>query len=191
MLRLFPTYVVLLAGLVLSGCIERKPIKVQDRENPVSAKLIEMVAQEDRMMESQGPGSSSFRNLNRSHRDEVYNLLAQAVIADPEDLYRAAQILSRADSESSAEACLMAHHLAKTAVADGSEHARRLVARSLDRYLVLCGSTQMYGTQYYSDSTGALHMHPVDSTVTDSVRAIYDVAPLDSLKARLDRGEPL
>jgi hypothetical protein len=191
MTKSFLSLTFVLTVLVLAACIERKPIKVQDRENPVTAKLAEMVAQEDRMEKSQGLASSSFHNLNRSHRREVYRLLAQAVISDPEDLYRAALILSRADSEASAEACLMAHHLAETAVAEGSEHSRRLIARALDRYLVLSGSTQLYGTQYYSDSGGVLQMYPVDPIITDSIRATLDLAPLDSLKARLARGEPL
>ena len=189
----FGTLLLLLSYMAItgSGCIERKPIKVQDRENPVTARLSEMVAQEDRMIQTQGPASSAFRNLNRNHRGEVYDFLAQAVISDPDDLYRAALVLSRAESERAAEACLLAHYLAQNAVAEGVEPARRLQARAMDRYLVLSGGIQLYGTQYYSDSSGALQLHPVDPTVSDSARAVFDLAPLDSLKARLARGEPL
>lgn len=180
----------ILASLLTTACIEKKPYQRAERENPVSTRLANMVIEEDRLLETAGVESTAYRTLHRTHRQEVYAYLAQALIADPEDLYRAALILNRAEPADAAEACLMAHFLAEAAASEGFASAKQLAAQSMDRYLVLTGKPQLYGTQYYNDSEGRLRLFPVDPNVSDSERALYNVSPLDSLKARLGRGEP-
>lgn len=168
------------------GCVERKPLQVSKKESPVSARLAEMIVSERRSIDSPDYTPERFAALNRMHRTEVYQFIAQAVIVAPEDLYAASVILGRADGESP-DAVLLAHYLAVTAVGKGLDSARIQAATLIDRHRALRGAPQLYGTQYITDSLGRPSLYPVDSTVADSERAKWGVRPLDSLRANLTR----
>ncbi|HUV31595.1 MAG TPA: hypothetical protein VMY05_10970 [Acidobacteriota bacterium] len=111
--------------------------------------------------------------------------MAKALIREPEDLYRAALLLGPDDESTAAEVCLQAHYLAAEAASKGHMPARYVAATSLDRYLVLSGRLQLYGTQYLKDDAGKYRLYPYDTATTDSTRAEWGVAPLDSLIARV------
>ncbi|MCB2202046.1 hypothetical protein KQH51_04370 [bacterium] len=166
------------------GCIERKPMQVTKKESPVTARLTEMLESENRLLSGTDERPDGFANLNRRHRAEVYQFLAQSVISIPEDLYAASVILGRADS-TAPEAVLQAHYLAVTAVGKGLGSAKVQAATMIDRYQALSGRPQLYGTQYFVDSVGVARLYPVDSTVSDSQRAEWNIQPLDSLRANL------
>ena len=119
------------------------------------------------------------------HREDVYELLSQAVITEPEDLMRAAFILHNADLEHCRETHLLAHHLALAAVEQGYDDGRFLAALTLDRFLLACGVPQRYGTQYDIDSEGQVALLPFDTATTDEERAKWGVPSLDSLAAGL------
>lgn len=152
----------------------------------MSARLTDMVEREEYLGLSADDRIAGRDELNRRHRVEVYQFLAQSLITAPTDLYNAAVILSNAESEPAAEACLLAHELALQAAAEGLDTARTLAARSLDRYLVLSGKPQRYGTQYYIDSLGAPRIFPFEPAVTDSERIAWGVDSLAVLRRRLD-----
>jgi hypothetical protein len=170
------------------ACIQKKPQQVARQESPVTARLIEMLQTEERLEADPNIPPDSLELLSRQHRDQVYEFLAQAVIATAEDLVRAARILARA-GEQSPESVLLAHHLAVTAVDEGMISAKVTAATTLDRYLALIDEPQKYGTQYITDSAGNRLLYPVDTLVTDSQRAAWGIDPLDSLRARLQSGE--
>lgn len=170
--------------LAATACIERKPHRVEQKEDPVSSQLRE-IYEEDLAMRADTTRSPDHVALMAArHRETVYELLSQAVITDPEDLVRAAYILHHADLHRCRETHLLAHHLALTAVDKGYEDARLLAAIALDRFLIAAGVPQRFGTQYLNDSAqGPPTLYPIDSATTDSERAVWHVPPLDSLKA--------
>jgi len=157
------TAAILLLAIFSAGCIQKKPERLAKKESPVSSELMAM----------------------EEHRHAVYRLMAKALIRDPEDLYRAALLLQSADETTGPEICLQAHLLAAEAAEKGLEPAKFLAAASLDRYLVLVGGVQRYGTQHYNDD-GILRLYPYDTATTDSLRAVWGVPPLDSLKAEVE-----
>ena len=184
---LIPIFLGLLISVTwLVGCIERKPRTATEKESPVSARLSEMVEREEFLGVSGDDRIIGRNELNEKHRREVYEFLAQSLITAPADLYHAALILSNAESESAAEACLMAHYLALEAAREGLDTARSLAARALDRYLVLSSDMQRYGTQYYVDSAGVAQLFPVDPAITDSERVAWGIDSLPALRRRLD-----
>jgi hypothetical protein len=171
--------------MVSVACIERKAAHAALKESPVSAQLTEMVQTRANLLADPKVDKKLYVETMLAFRYKVYNLVAQALIREPEDLYRAADILQFSQDASDAECCLMAHYLARQAASKGSLEARKLAAASLDRYLLYKGLPQKYGTQTVNDSIGGLILAPIDPNTSDSERAEWDVLPLDQLKARL------
>ena len=183
--------VILLLAIFSAGCIQKKPERLAKKESPVSSELMAMVAEQERARDSADldaeaiAGLTGLTGLRQEHRHAVYRFVAKALIREPEDLYRAALLLQSADETTGPEICLQAHLLAAEAAEKGLEPAKFLAAASLDRYLVLVGGLQLYGTQYYNDD-GILRLYPCDTTTTDSLRAVWGGPPLDSLKAEVE-----
>jgi|GEM_PF-1888128 len=162
------------------GCIQRKPERLTRRESPVSAEMTEL-EQSARALNEDTLISSEVREAHlKELRAQVYDLLAQALMKEPEDLYRAAVILQMGDLTTESERLLLAHNLARQAVAKGYENARLLAAVCLDRYLVFCGRPQRYGTQYFIDSLGHRQQVPIDQAISDSERAAWGGEDLGS-----------
>ena len=180
--RVFGLPVLAAVLFLMAGCVEKKPYQVEKKESPVTARLKEIV-DEDRMMRLDDKTTSQeLAMADAKHRRTVYELLAQSVITEPEDLYRAALILYHTDRHSCPDIHLLAHYLAEGAVNKGYAEARYLAAATLDRYLVASGVPQRYGTQYDIDTGGVIILLPFDTSTTDEERREYDVPPLDSLK---------
>lgn len=70
-----------------------------------------------------------------------------------------------------------AHELARRA--DQLGHRTNLAAGTYDRWLLMQGKPQKYGTQYQGDGT----LYPIDPATTDEERAEYLVPPLARLQA--------
>ncbi|UCC45104.1 MAG: hypothetical protein JSU65_04090 [Candidatus Zixiibacteriota bacterium] len=166
------------------SCIERKPERLAKQESPVTTELAAMVEELEQFRDSLSADQETLVAVRKRHRDAVYRLVAKALIREPQDLYRAALVLEAEEGE--AQICLLAHYLAAEAARKGYQPARFLTAACLDRYRVLSGSSQAYGTQHYKGSDGLFHLYPIDSTTTDSVRAVWGVPSLDSLEAEIE-----
>ena len=167
------------AMFISSGCIERKPERLARKESPVKAELLAMVADEKDLQTDTTLSASEIATRERSHRQRVLQLLAAALIEEGEDLYRSALILHRGDEPT---ACLLSHYMALEADRKGYKGSRFLAATALDRYLVLLGLPQRFGTQSLILKSGIRELYPVDSAVSDSERLDWDIPPLDSLK---------
>jgi hypothetical protein len=82
---------------------------------------------------------------------------------------------------------LRAHELAKRAAGLGSTRpARWLAAAAYDRWLMIAGLPQKYGTQFRF-ANGRWVLHEVDPTTTDEERARWDVPPLAEALRRADQ----
>ncbi len=181
----------ILCGLLaVSSCVQRKPERLARKESPVSAQLAEMVTEQERFMADSLVPLERRENILKTFRETTYSLIAQALIREPVDLYRAALILQSADQSAGPECCLLAHYLAANAAEKGYDQARHLAAVCLDRYLVFSGQPQKYGTQHFNDSLGRPCLAPLDTLTTDSERVVWDVLPLEQLKARLEGQTP-
>ncbi len=180
--RRFALPVLAILFLLVTGCVEKKPYQVEKKESPVTARLKEIVDEDKAMRLDDKVTPKELAVADANHRHVVYELLAQSVITEPEDLYRAALILYHTDRKSCPDIHLLAHFLAEGAVTKGYSEARYLAAATLDRYLVASGVPQRYGTQYDIDTGRVILLLPFDSSTTDEERREYDVPPLDSLK---------
>lgn len=98
------------------------------------------------------------------------------------DYYHAAMVLQHS---SKVEHYKLANELCGKAIKNGEERAKWLYAATLDRYLINSGSKyQKFGTQYKKNQKGLWKLCPIDPKTTDKVRAKYNVASLENLKAR-------
>jgi hypothetical protein len=121
-------------------------------------------------------------------RMRVLELLGQGKIDSPESKYHAAMILQHTPqgavgatiASKSNENYILAHFLARSAAEEGYEDARWLAAATYDRYLVIQGRPQKYGTQFNLNvATGFLEFSPVDPDTTDAERAEWHVPPVE------------
>lgn len=174
--------IILLSLLLLSGCIERKPEVQSKKESPVSAELTTMLREHELMRASGQFSADLIREADNRHRQTVYQLLAQALIVEPADLFKASILIQGEDSAICAENAMIGYYLAMESVRKGNEEARRLTAVALDKYLLSSGLPQKYGTQFGVDFFGKYRVRNYDTATTDQERAEWDVPPLDSLK---------
>jgi len=133
-------------------------------------------------------------------RTRVIELIAEGSVASPKDKFNAALVLQHTEltlcngnlASLGPENYLLAHHLAKAALAGGIEDARILVAQTIDRYMTFTVGYQRYGTNRLIDQeTGEEYLVPVDRETSDEERATYGVPPLKTLLSRFpERGEP-
>jgi hypothetical protein len=175
-----------LVGVFTTACIEERSPQPVEQVTSVSRKLEQMVEQDQRLRADDTLDYSVVHETDQRHRRVVFELLAAGAIKRAEDLFNAALILQHADPAACLECYLLAHYLALEASRQGFEDARYLVAATLDRYLVMSKDRQKFGTQFNIDSIGRYYLFPVDTAITDSERAVWNVPPLDSLKLRLD-----
>ena len=184
----------ILSLALLAGCIEKRTQPPITRESAVTGELLAMVEEDQQVRYNDSLDAAAVAAVDRTHRDRIFELLAAGEITEPKNLFNAALILEHADPATCVECYLLAHRLASVAVNRGFEEARSLAAATLDRYLVMTGHPQKYGTQIGVDSFGNSYLYTVDSLTTDSMRRLWDVPSLDSLKARveaLSRGKDL
>jgi TPR repeat protein len=129
------------------------------------------------------PADLAERDERRRRR--VEQLLAQATLADPDDLFHAAMMFQHGGGDRSSY--LRAHELAKRAAELGSTRpARWLAAAAYDRWRMTGGLPQKYGTQYRS-ANGRWVLYEVDRSTSDEERARWDVPPLAEALRRADQ----
>ena len=120
-------------------------------------------------------------------RLRVLELLAQGKIDSAEAKYFAAMILQHTPqglvgstiTSASNENYILAHFLARSAAEAGYDDARWLAAATYDRYLLIQGMPQKYGTQFNLNvATGLFEFNPVDPATSDAERAAWNVPPV-------------
>jgi len=167
-------------SLVLA-CVERKPEMLSKKDSPVTADLLAMVKEHDLMAGDNRTSSEVLAANCLRYRQQVYQYLAQSLLFEPSDLYRAALLLHTTDTATCRENFLLAYYLGMEAAKKGHAEARYLSACSLDKYLSASGLRQKYGTQFSRDRFGRYYILPFDTTTSDADRAAWDVPGLDSL----------
>jgi hypothetical protein len=183
--RILGIAILLVFGIAAASCIQRKPERIVKKDAPVTGELASIIEEDSALRVNLDIADTTRAKANRQHREIVYRLLAQALIVDPPDLYKAAIILQHADPEAGKECCLLAHKLALEAADKGYTRAKFLAAASLDRYLLLNGQPQRYGTQYTRNRAGQYVMLPYDMQIADSIRAAWGVPSMDSIQREL------
>jgi len=155
--------------------------------NPI--KRIERLFQEDQDARSSGfDGDWDKISVDdAARRKEAATLIANGDIVTADDYYHAAYIFQHGDTP---EDYLKAHALATASVLKGRTDAAWIAAATLDRYLQSTGKPQIFGTQY-KVRNGEATQEPYDrSTISDSLRAAFDVRSLEKqeeTRAQLQR----
>ena len=165
----------------LGSCVERKTEVLSKKDSPVTADLLAMVKEHDLMAGDNRTSSEVMTANNLRYRQQVYQYLAQSLLIEPSDLYRAALLLHTTDTATCRENFMLAYYLAMEAAKKGHAEARYLSACSLDKYLSASGLRQKYGTQFAQDRFGRFYLLPFDTTTSVGDRAAWDVPSLDSL----------
>ncbi len=165
------------------GCIERKPERLTKKESPVSGELASMIRESEAIKQDPKTSPEVRRATALRHHEAVYQLMAQSLLIEPLDLYRAALLLQDTTSPACSETWLLAHYMAADAGRRGQDSAKYLAACSYDRYLLSRGLPQKYATQVEKDHFGRWYIPYFDTMTSDSERAVWEVPPLTSLKA--------
>lgn len=152
--------------------------------------LVRMVLEDQ---EIRNKDDADFEPLDKTHRNKVFELLANGLVTTNKDKLNAALILQHTAlvfcndelNSISAENYLLAYHLSKSAFENGELSAANFVAVTLDRYLLYTVGYQKYGTQrVFDDETNEEMWAPIDSLTTDEERRKYGVPSKDSLLLR-------
>jgi len=172
--------------LLIISCVERKTEVLSKKDSPVTADLLAMVKEHDLMATDAKTSSEVLAANNLRYRQQVYQYLAQSLLIEPGDLYRAAILLQTTDTSTCRENFMLAYYLSMEAAKKGHAEARYLSACSLDKYLASSGLRQKYGTQFGRDRFGRYFILAFDTATSDADRAAWDVPPLDSLLKVVD-----
>lgn len=175
-------FILVIISLAVSGCIERKAEQQTKQESPVTAELTAMLKEHQQMRTWGTIPAELLHEADLRHRQSVYQLMAQSLIVEPGDLFKAAVLLQDAGSGGCSENSMLAYYCALESARKGNEEARRLSAECLDMYMIASGLPQKYGTQMFLNAIGKYQLYPLDSTTTDADRASWNVPSLDSLK---------
>lgn len=136
------------------------------------------------------PEYHSLRSRDALRRQRVREIVAAGQVVTPQDYYYAALVLHHGGD---LPEVWRAYRLAKTAAEMGYRPARWLTAATLDRWLMMQGQPQKYGTQIVPDGIRQ-RVWDVDPLTTDAERAEWDVRPLEQQHARaaeLSRTQPM
>lgn len=157
----------------------------EEKGNPFLERLF-MEDQGDRMVLLQhGLGAippdsaAALTQRDRRRLEQVRTLVEAGVLKLGIDYQRAATVFQHGKDSADFRT---AYELASKAVALGQNDARGLAAASLDRYLISVGKPQKFGTQWRKGATGEIELYPVDPMTTDEERAIWGIAPLETLR---------
>ena len=176
----------LIIGCLWAGCVERKPERLERRESPVTSDLKDMVEACHEMQANSQIEPETYKQTMIVFRNRVYDLVTQALIREPEDLARAAEVLLASDMAGGEADCLLAFYMARNAAEKGMGDARYLAARCIDRYMVTSGQLQRFGTQVVKGPDGKFELAPYDPNTSDEERAEWGVPPLQELMEQGD-----
>jgi len=107
-----------------------------------------------------------------AHRKTVLDLLRKRRVRSANEVYLAAFVFQHGQCPAHFR---FASELAQAAIARGSEKAKWLYAAALDRYLLMSGKPQKFGTQFQLGDDGKPKLSPLDPTTTDAERAAFNV----------------
>ena len=181
---------IILSIVWIVSCVQRKQERAVKQDAPVTGELQTISEVDSAVRVNLDILDTTRYRENARNREVVYDLLSKALIVEPADLYRAALILQHSEPAAAKEACLLANRLATEAAEKGYPRARFLAAAALDRHLIFSDLPQKFGTQYTRNRAGQYMILPFDSQTSDSLRAIWNVPPLDSIQAELRRMNP-
>lgn len=136
------------------------------------------------------PKYEALRRRDAARRERVRQIIDGGQVVAPEDFYFAALVLHHGGLP---DEVWQAHTLARKSAALAYRPARWLTAATLDRWLMMHGKPQKYGTQIVPDGRRQ-RVWPVDPATTDAERAVLDVRPLALQRRRaaeLSRTEPM
>lgn len=121
------------------------------------------------------PAYRLLRRRDEQRRQRVRDIVAAAGPAlSAENLYFAALVLHHGGNIDEVQ---QAHQLAQESAGMGHRPARWLTAATLDRWLMMQGQPQKYGTQIVPDGH-RFRVWEVDPATTDAERANWDVRSL-------------
>ncbi len=134
---------------------------------------LEAICEADQQ-DRKGDISPGLVERDRARRKRVEELVAAKALHTKEDYFHAALVFQHGEELAD---YWQAHELAKKASKLGHRSGRWLAAAALDRWLMVQGKSQKYGTQYRSDS-GRWELWQVDPNTTDAERAEWNVPPI-------------
>lgn len=137
-------------------------------------------ADRDRHPAFDSPEYHTLRSRDALRRQRVKEIVAAGQAVTPRDYYYSALVLHHGGDLPDV---WQAHTLAQTAAEMGYHPARWLTAATLDRWLMMQGRSQKYGTQIVPDGVRQ-RVWDVDPATTDDERAEWDVRPLSQQHAR-------
>jgi len=146
-----------------------------DLEKPWVAANVEMrkMVEADQAERKSATLSAEAETADAERRRRTLALLEQGELRSGEDFRNAALVFQHGNTS---DDFLLAHTFALAALTKGDATASWLAAASLDRYLHLAGTAQIYGTQF---EEGTLNQQPFASTlIADSLRLILKVPPI-------------
>ena len=176
--------VALFSVLMLWSCVNRNP-KISDVSN--NKELEQLVVKDQEMRNND---TLDMEPIDKMHRHQVMELLADGQVITGQDKFNAALILQHTALtfcneklvSISPENYYLAYKLSKSAFESGYKNAGNMTAATYDRYLLYTEGYQKYGTQrIYDEKTEEEYWAPIDSNTTDEERAIYMVKPLKKL----------
>lgn len=159
-----------------------------DESATVSARVNQLFNEDQAAREAfrgRPPTQDELEQLIRSdaeRRTEVLGYLRAGKLAFHHDFYHAAFIFQHGNC---LEHIKLAAELARQAMAlADTRSARWIYAATTDRYLVLQGRPQKYGTQFSANPANEPCLYPIDPATKDEERLAYGVPPLAELLKR-------
>ena len=149
----------------------------------MNERLRELFEQDEAQRQAQPPYGSALYTQMRSD-DAARRLEVRALLdgepLEPEDLHHAAVVLHHGETLDDIN---LARRLASRAAEAGHGPSRYLAASTLDRWLMVQGLPQVYGTNIVPDGRG-YRVWDTEPSTTDDQRAEWDVPPLEQLHER-------
>lgn len=175
-------------------------------EKPKDNRLIQELYEKDievRKLDA-ATDTVNLERYDKSHREQIFQLLAEGKVVTPGDKIKAAWILQHTAAlfcdgvltSVSPENFLLAYKLSSSVHSElelkndtlllRKLNVPRMVALNYDRYLLYTKGYQKYGTQFvFDDKTGEMVLAPIDTTLAnDEERITYSVEPLRVLLSK-------
>jgi hypothetical protein len=119
---------------------------------------------------------------DRKRRAELGEIISRGGLREPIDHCRAAAVFLHGET---VEEMGLARQCALACVEGGYEPGRRIAAEALDRWLMLQGSPQKFGTQTVPDGT-RFRLWDVEPATTEEERAEWGVPSLAELETQAE-----
>jgi len=145
---------------------------------------LEKLYNEDQADRTGGHMAAGADERDAGRRKQVLALIDAGKVQTGDDYFHAAMVFQH--GQGSAD-ILRAHQLAVLAAAKGSKGAIWLTAATLDRYLQRIGQPQIFGTQYQRQQNQPWTMEPYDRSMSDAMRAQFNVPPLAKQEEQLKK----